>query len=103
VNDVSTALRAVAEYQLQHPDSGFVVTLPPSLTPAEMAERGAEVRRISAELQALADEAKARPISYDEFDALRRQYQPLGKLPLGALVSEVARAITAAEVVRLYG
>jgi hypothetical protein len=68
-----------------------------------MAERAAEVRRISAELQALADEAETRPISYDEFDTLRRQYQPLGKLPLGTLVSEVARAITAAEVARRYG
>ncbi len=101
MDSVSTTLRALAAYQREHADFGYVVETPTILTPSEMAQRAAEVRQIASELESLADEAGRRAIAYDEFDVLRSRFRPLGKLPPGDLVSNVARAITAAEVVRL--
>ncbi len=100
MNAVSKSLRTLATYQRDHADFGYVVQSPQNLTPAEMSARAAEVREIATRLDELAAEAEARQITYDEFDALRSRFLPLGKAPPGELVSAVAHAITAAEVAR---
>jgi len=98
MNEISNALRAIASYQEEHADHGYFVHSPYILSEVERSMREAEVLKIARKLRTLADEAEARTIEYDEFDVLRAQFHPLGKLPPGALVSDVARAIVAAEL-----
>jgi len=100
MNAVSQSLRTLAAYQREHADYGYVVQHPQNLTQAEMSVRAAEVREIATRLDELAAEGETRAVTYDEFDALRSRFLPLGKLPPGELVSAVAHAITAAEVAR---
>jgi hypothetical protein len=95
VNDtVSEALRAVAAYQRDNSDMGYVTSTPGFMSNEEIARRKAETCRLSDQLDALADAAGERHVRYTEFEAIREQYQALGKLPPGVLVSEVARTIT---------
>lgn len=101
MNAVSKSLRALAAYQRDNSGFGFVVSHPQNLPQLEIDARAVEVREIATQLDALALEAEGRSITYDEFDALRSRFHPLGKLPPGVLVHDVARAITAAEVARL--